>query len=99
MSKKIEIQFRIKNFQAIIDRLNLVGAKLIWKGREDNFFYDTFSRQLAQESKILRFHREPDQKNILTLKRLSINANQFFVQNDCQIVTDHFKETHRILRH
>ncbi len=100
MAKEIEIKFKVKNFNPIINRLKLVGGKLEWKGREESFYYDTPGQYLREQNKVLRFRREPSGRNILTLKTDLPKAKGLFkIRNEYQISTDHFKETHRILRH
>ena len=87
-----QIKFKVKNFNTIIDRLRLIGAKREWAGKEEIFYYDTFNRDLKKENKVLRFRREPTGKNILALK--TANNLKFKNQN---IVTENFKSAHNIL--
>ncbi|MBX4190015.1 class IV adenylate cyclase [Candidatus Parcubacteria bacterium] len=92
-----EVKFRVKSFKSIISALKVVGAKLIWKGREENFFYDTPTMILKKEDKTLRLRREPTGKVVLTLKSSLRSGKKYKVKREYQITTDNFKNAHLIL--
>lgn len=99
MSKEIELKFKVSSFRPIIERLRLIGAKLEWRGQEEVFYYDTLGRQLRETNKILRFCREPNGRNVLSLKTIKNVHGMPSIRYEYQFSTEHFKETHRILRH
>ena len=107
MRKEIEVKFKIARFGPIIERLRRVGAQLEWRGREESFYYDTISQHLKETGRVLGFRREPNGQNVLTLKSIvpTKNHNHSGILQNTRMVdeyaveTEHFKETHRLLRH
>lgn len=41
MAKEIELKFRVDDFSSIRKKLRALGGKLLWKGREKNWLFDT----------------------------------------------------------
>ncbi len=54
MKKEIELKFRVKDFAPIRKKLKSLGAKLVWKGREKNWFFDTKDRIFLKNDSGLR---------------------------------------------
>lgn len=41
MAKEIELKFRVDDFSSIRKKLRALGATCLWKGREENWLFDT----------------------------------------------------------
>ena len=66
MKKEIELKFRVKDFGSIRSKLKSLRAKIIWKGREENWYFNTTANALSKKYSVLRIKKMGDIK--LTLK-------------------------------
>ena len=66
MKKEIELKFRVKDFGPIRKKLKVLGAKLVWKGREENWFFDSRRFNFRKNDSALRI--KISDRPTLTLK-------------------------------
>ena len=55
--KEIEVKFRVKRFEEIRKKLKRMGARLVWKGVEITYSFDTPEGSLRAADKQLRLRR------------------------------------------
>ena len=67
--QEIEAKFKVKDHRAIRERLLAMGAELIWKGREESYFFDTPKRDLDKRGEQLRLRSWPGHAVMLTFKK------------------------------
>jgi len=66
--REVEVKFYVKNFNKIRPQLKKLGARLIWKGIEENYFFDTPKDDLRKKGQRLRIKKLPNHSDTLTLK-------------------------------
>ena len=66
MAKEIELKFRVDDFSSIRKKLRALGGKLLWKGREENWLFDTPDFKIRKGNQTLRIKTMGDTS--LTLK-------------------------------
>ncbi|KKW18758.1 MAG: hypothetical protein A2131_02670 [Candidatus Sungbacteria bacterium GWC2_49_10] len=64
--KEIELKFRVGDFSSIRKKLRALGAKLLWKGTEENWLFDTPDFKIWKGNQTLRIKTMGDTS--LTLK-------------------------------
>ena len=64
--KEIELKFRVDGFSPIRKKLRSLGGKLLWKGREENWLFDTPDFKIRKGNQMLRIKTMGDTS--LTLK-------------------------------
>lgn len=64
--KEIELKFRVDDFSSIRKKLRALGGKLLWKGREENWFFDARDFRIRKNHDTLRIKTMGDTS--LTLK-------------------------------
>ncbi len=64
--KEIELKFAVRDFSPIRTKLRSLGAALLWKGREENWFYSRSNSNLQGKRRVLRIRTSDISK--LTLK-------------------------------
>lgn len=85
--KESEIKFKVKDLGQVRNILRKLGAKLIWQGDEENFYFDTPKRILKKEKMTLRLRKWEGHSNFLTLKtKASRSPKALKVRNEFQIV-------------
>ena len=57
MKREVELKFFVNDFARIRKQLKQFGAKLIWKGREEDWLFDTKDHQLQRRNVILRIRK------------------------------------------
>lgn len=57
MKREVELKFRVDDFAEIRKKLKNLGAKLVWKGREEDWLFDTKDHQLQKRNVILRVRK------------------------------------------
>jgi len=67
--QEIEAKFKVKDHRAIREKLLVMGAKLIWKGKEESYFFDTARRDLDKKGEQLRLRTSPGNAALLTFKK------------------------------
>lgn len=97
MKKEIELKFRVKDFRPIRRKLKAFGAKLVWKGREENWFFDTKIKALRRKKILLRV-READGGQ-LTLKEKSRVERGMKVAHEYEVGVSDAKMMRSILNH
>jgi predicted adenylyl cyclase CyaB len=68
MKKEIEVKFRVSDFLDVRQRLKKLGARLMWKGREENIYFDTPGHTLKKHKKVLRLRKWKGVENTITVK-------------------------------
>lgn len=86
MAKEIELKFRVKDFGGLREKLKKLGAKLIWKGREENWYFDTPNNGLRKKDLALRIKRMGDVR--LTLKEGGHIEQGVKVATEYQVTVD-----------
>lgn len=86
MTKEIELKFRVENFGNLREKLKKLGAKLEWKGKEENWYFDTPNNGLRKKDSALRIKRMGDVK--LTLKEGRHIERGVKVATEYQVVVD-----------
>ena len=66
MAKEIELKFRVDDFSFVRRKLHALGAKLLWKGEEENWLFDTPDFKIRKGDQTLRIKTMGDTS--LTLK-------------------------------
>jgi len=66
MMKEIELKFRVDDFSPIRKKLRALGGKLLWKGREENWLFDTPDFKIRKGNQMFRIKTMGDTS--LTLK-------------------------------
>ena len=66
MAKEIELKFRVDDFSSIRKKLRALGGKLLWKGREENWLFDTPDFKIRKGNQTFRIKTMGDTS--LTLK-------------------------------
>ena len=66
MAKEIELKFRVDDFSPIRKKLRALGGKLLWKGREENWLFDTPDFKIRKGNQMFRIKTMGDTS--LTLK-------------------------------
>lgn len=96
-----EVKFKVRAFGAIRKRLKSLGGKLIWKGVEKNFFFDTARGDLKKKKYHLRVRRWVGHSNSITLKvPPKRESRKYKVSHEHQIVFhDDVNIARRILKH
>lgn len=66
MKREIELKFYVDNFGPLRNKLQKIGAKRIWAGKEKNWYFDTPTQTLRKRRVAFRLRTAGDNK--LTLK-------------------------------
>ncbi len=66
MAKEIELKFRVNDFSSIRKKLRALGGKCLWKGKEENWLFDTPDFKIRKGNQTLRIKTMGDTS--LTLK-------------------------------
>lgn len=67
--QEIEAKFKVTDHRIARERLIKMGAKLVWKGREESYFFDTAKRELDKRGEQLRLRSWPGHAVMLTFKK------------------------------
>lgn len=95
--KEIEVKFEVKNFKDKKIRLQKLGAELIWKGKEKNFYFDARDGKLKKSGAVLRLREWGGLSNTLTLKIDTKNKNKKYkIRKELQIEIDNIAEASKI---
>lgn len=97
MKKEVELKFRVQDFSPIRKKLKILGAKLIWKGREENWFFDTKTKLLRRQKILLRV-RESDGA-FLTLKESQRVERGMKVAHEYEVTVSSAKNLRSIFQH
>ncbi|OGZ96313.1 MAG: hypothetical protein A2847_02840 [Candidatus Sungbacteria bacterium RIFCSPHIGHO2_01_FULL_50_25] len=97
MMKEIELKFRVDDFSPIRKKLRVLGGKCLWKGKEENWFYDRKDKFLKKSGKLLRIKKMGDVR--LTLKANHLRIKGMKVQDEYQTALDRPDEMIKILSH
>ncbi|MBI4114659.1 MAG: class IV adenylate cyclase [Candidatus Niyogibacteria bacterium] len=96
--KEIEVKFRVKDFSRIHSKLRSLGAHLIWKGMEDNIFFDTKDRQLYKKGILFRLRRWNNHSVVLTVKTTPVNkSKKFKIKKEYEIEVGDFEMTQKLI--
>lgn len=95
MTKEIELKFQTDNLTVVRLLLKRLGAKLLWKGAEENWFFDTKNRALQKRDSALRIKQMGDYK--LTLKEGQKEVRGIKVATEYQIPISDLKTTRELL--
>src|SRR3990167_8413725 len=89
--KEIEVKFKVTDFSHIRSKLRSLGAHLIWKGMEENIFFDTKERQLYKKGILFRLRRWNDHSVVLTVKTTPKNNSRTFkVKKEFEVEVEDF---------
>ncbi len=96
---EIELKFAVKSFTGVREKLRKMRARLIWKGAEENFFFDTFRGDLRRKKMNLRLRRWAGHSNTLTLKApAKSGTKKYKVRNEYQIEINDLRIAAEILQ-
>lgn len=97
--KEIEVKFEVKKLQPIADKLQALGAQLIWKGTEESFFFDLPGGTLREEGKTVRLRYWEGHKNTLTLKtKPEGDSVRYKIRGEYEIEVSDLAITRKILK-
>ncbi|MBI4994777.1 class IV adenylate cyclase [Candidatus Peregrinibacteria bacterium] len=87
--QEIELKFSVADFRAIRSKLKKIGGKLVWKGTEQNFFFDTPTLDLRRKKHTLRLREWPPKSASITVKAPPIKQSQkYSIRSEYQIEID-----------
>lgn len=93
-----ELKFEVKNFVNLRPILQKLGSRLIWKGKEKNFYFDTQDKKLEKSGTALRIREWQNHSNTLTLKIPAKQKNESVkVREELQIEINNIQTAARIL--
>ncbi|MDI6734459.1 MAG: class IV adenylate cyclase [Patescibacteria group bacterium] len=96
--REIELKFKVKNFKNIVPKLKKLGAKLLWQGIEENYYFDTPNADLKKKSVYLRIRKWPGHSNSLTLKVSPLHkTKKYKILREYQVSVSDLKTTRIIL--
>ncbi|OHA48425.1 MAG: hypothetical protein A2806_03110 [Candidatus Terrybacteria bacterium RIFCSPHIGHO2_01_FULL_48_17] len=100
--KEIEVKFSVKDFERIRRNLKQRGAKLLWKGIEQNYFFDTKNRQLKKRREVLRVKKIKKKRKDVFLLTFKTGAKgrdvKFKARDEYEIEINDFLAMQRILQ-
>ena len=83
--KEIEVKFRVRRFDEIRAKLQKMGAGLVWKGMEENYFFDTRDRSLNKKGILLRLRHWDNHSNTLTVKTKVSRNKKYKIKDEYQV--------------
>lgn len=97
--KEIEVKFRVHDFSQIRAALRRIGASLIWKGMEENIFFDTKNRNLYKNGTLFRLRQWNDHSVVLTVKTTPKHTNKNYkIKNEYEVEINDFNSARRMIR-
>ncbi|MBI2514880.1 class IV adenylate cyclase [Candidatus Wolfebacteria bacterium] len=101
--KEIEIKFKVENLEGPRKIIKKLGARLLWKGIEENYYFDTLDKKLKKRGQVLRIKKWKGFETTLTLKTdlEGYNRKRFNIREEARMLIDesHVKFAARILKH
>ena len=89
--REIEVKFKVNDFSRIRAALRKLGASLIWKGMEENIFFDTKSRNLYKKGILFRLRQWNNHGVLLTVKTPpKKKSNHYKIKNEYEIEVHDF---------
>lgn len=97
MKKEIELKFFVDDLGPVRKKLKKLGAKLLWKGREENWLFDTKSHLLQKRRVVLRVKKSDAGR--LTWKEKQRIERGAKVAHEYEVVVDRPLMMVEILKH
>jgi adenylate cyclase, class 2 len=96
MMREIEVKILGVDKEGIAQKLASLGAKKVFEGMIEAYYFDFSDLRLRKAGKTLRLRREND-KAVLTLKQ-KVHDKRFKIRNEHEIVVSDFNKTRQILQ-
>ena len=93
--KETEVKFFVKNFNTIRPKLKKMGGRLIWKGTEESWFFDTHKNTLKRKGQMLRIKKLANHGFTLTFKNAAKKNDKKYKSREEKEVTINNSETAR----
>jgi len=96
--KETELKFEVQDFKGLRQALQKIGANLVWKGTEQNYYFDTIDKKLEKAGIDLRLRKWEGHSNTLTLKLAAEKNKTVKVRQEFQIEINDISIMSRILK-
>lgn len=96
MKREIELKFFIGDLSAVRKKLKKLGARLLWAGKEYNWFFDTPRNTMKRRGITVRM-KQTSRESTLTLKK-KVFSKKFKKRNEFEITVSNPDEMSNILR-
>lgn len=95
MTKEVELKFLVDDFGFVRRKLKKLGAKLKWKGREENWLFDAKDKRFLKKDSVLRIKKMGDIR--LTLKEGKHLEREVKVSDEYQVTISDYPVMKKIL--
>ena len=96
--RETEVKFEVDTFVDIIKKLQELGGKLIWTGREENLYFDFPEKKLRGSGKMLRLREWKGHSVSVTLKEKILNtSDQYKIRNELELAAPDIKTARAFL--
>lgn len=92
--KEIEVKFPVKNHREVRSLIKDTGARLVWEGVDESWFFDTPKGALKRKHQILRLRRQGSHSITLTIKSPPRGKKdvRFKVRHEYEIELENLKD-------
>lgn len=95
--QEIEVKFKVHDFSSVRPKLESLGARMIWKGMEENIFFDTRRKDLHKKNMLFRLRRW-DNTAFLTVKTAPVNKSaKYKIKYEYQVEISDFSGTQKLI--
>lgn len=96
--KEIEVKFRVHDFSSIRSKLRTLGSVLVWKGMEENIFFDTKNRNLYKNGTLFRLRYWDRHSVVLTVKTTPKNASKRYkIKHEYEVELNDFNAARQMI--
>lgn len=89
--KEIEVKFCVSNFSSVREKIKNLGAHMVWKGTEENIFFDTRRRDLYKKQTLFRLRHWNNHSVTVTVKTTPENRSmKYKIKHEYEIEVGDF---------